>query len=415
MEKRKTFRGEENINRILDAQNKSVEQQRFLFYSDKIPTRFLMENLLETDDKIYYSESTCTTRFVKKIFYTRKTNKGFTIDKTTNKLNIWFGGRISSLSSDALKIIIDYYKLDWLASGRTQDLKSQTSLKKFKMNNSVDVLFTLEFMFNKTVFNKIAKGKVTNLRSLIKAYLDSNPNLRNQGISPEVIYQLLQRNTDANLYLLLADSVDFEDPNHYMLNRNPFQNIYDMKHQAKILGKKINSRWSEKRAAEVHAKWTQEIMLLELDLVEDINFDYIGLNKLPLIPGLKLITTNKELFTEGMTQHHCVYTNYKTSVRNCDFFVFIYEGKERSTLGISRITLSDQSTKMQFGINQMYKAYNKEVCHEDRNTILQWLASDEVQEFFIKNYTRKNNESLKINPNMNNNAFMQHDNLNAFL
>ena len=182
-----------------------------------------------------------------------------------------------------------------------------------------------------------------------------------------------------------------------------------------------NSRWSDKKAKKIHQEWTNEIMALELDLAEDINFNYKNLEDLPLIPGLRLINTNKELFAEGMSQHHCVYSNYKNRVNINDYFVLAYEGKERSTIGITiRVPVPFDATKTGYVavINQMYKAYNESVCNEDRRTIEKWLESEKVQRFFLDNYTHKNFPKGAWRENINLGGgivFNDAQNLNVFL
>jgi hypothetical protein len=99
-------------------------------------------------------------------------------------------------------------------------------------------------------------------------------------------------------------------------------NFIDTCRMAKILGRKINCKWSSNRLKNEHDAWSKEItnILLESEKEFDLKVSkvYQDFSK---FSGYKLLKTNKELLYEGMVMKHCVGT-YIDKVNNgyCGIF-----------------------------------------------------------------------------------------------
>lgn len=78
---------------------------------------------------------------------------------------------------------------------------------------------------------------------------------------------------------------------------------------ARTLDMKVNCSWSVKRLVQMHNDWSKEITntVLEFEEHRELNVSKIY-RKFAEVTGYKLLTTNREVLYEGMTQKHCVAT-----------------------------------------------------------------------------------------------------------
>lgn len=78
---------------------------------------------------------------------------------------------------------------------------------------------------------------------------------------------------------------------------------------ARTLDKKVNCSWSTKRLEQMHNDWSKEITntVLEFEEHRELNVGKIY-RKFAEVTGYKLLTSNRDLLYEGMTQKHCVAT-----------------------------------------------------------------------------------------------------------
>jgi hypothetical protein len=88
---------------------------------------------------------------------------------------------------------------------------------------------------------------------------------------------------------------------------NPY--FEDSCRMAKILGTKVNCKWSENRLFNEHNKWSKEIstILLKSEKEFDLNISDIY-KKFSEFSGYTILKTNKELLAEGINMKHCVGT-----------------------------------------------------------------------------------------------------------
>jgi hypothetical protein len=354
--------GEAFLKRYEDAKKQPQEAQRFLYYSGKMRGIHCIEESLEKDDKIYYSKYDLKVRFGSALFSQKTCASGFTIDKTTNELKVWFGQKIENLSTPACDVIFNYYKMDWF-----------------------DKKFT--FMLNKTIMRKIISGKITNTKDVIRQWLRLNSQLRNLNLSIDAIYNYAQSGGD--VYHRLLNCMYMTNPNMFFDSDFKMNMLFeDTLNQAKILNRKININWSDKRLGEIHKQWTREIMEMELNYIDEVQYySEESIEMFPSIPGLILISTKQDLFKEGTKQNHCVYTNYEYLVSANRYFVLNFTNHGNSTVGIQ------MNFDEEWYIQQMYGSYNSEPDPRDKELVERWLNTEESQKWF--NNVSKSNSRIK--------------------
>jgi hypothetical protein len=118
------------------------------------------------------------------------------------------------------------------------------------------------------------------------------------------------------------------------------------------LKKKIDYKWSHLRLVEEHKAWTEQIMQIELDTLDDKVISGIERFERYTPTGFKLLKTQKEVFYEGKTMRHCVYTAYWNSIKQGRYLAYhINLKEEEATLGVN---IYDD--KLVY--NQCYTRYN---------------------------------------------------------
>ena len=271
---------------------------------------FAESSLCRKEGCTYYSYTNFKVRKSKNGYYRLNTQKyGFSLDQK-GKLSIWFGKNIFEIPG--ISDVFNNMNLNWL-------------------NKNLMLYVT------KGIAEKMLTGKITNNIDLVKAYIKS----MRLTCSPKVLCDYLSRAVPSKPYLLSILSVA-KDQNHaieYLTNVTDGDThsyvINDMIKQAQILDRKIDFKWSKSRLHEEHQAWTKEIMDVEVSSMQDetaegsvkyLEFKY---------PGFTLLTTKKELYAEGKSMSHCVYTNYWQSVRNGNYLVYQVDFYgERATLGL---------------------------------------------------------------------------------
>jgi hypothetical protein len=359
MEKIEIFNNIEAYNMSLNFLSNTHEMQRFNFYRGKV-TAFTCAQRKEIDTHVYWSYTEAKPRFENnRLFYTRNNKYGFTYDKATKDFKFWFGRSIHEIPPFMLYDVFKHFNIDWYE----------------KLSPS---LLTL---LNATMVKNMIKGKITNPRDYVKAYLKTSP-YRKSEISPELFYK-----TFNNLHIQSPKTyrkiIEYStDPNHALefitAQNNGYidHNIIDLYDQASALDRRVNPKWSDARKKDVHAEWTREIMNIEIKSLEPYDYNY---SKIDLPQGLKIISNNYELFEEGSTMKHCVYTNYEYRIKSKQYFSFKYEKDNvRATLGV------DKSYSMPATFNQMYGVGNSTISTDIVDSIKELIKSDYFQEWCEK-------------------------------
>ena len=340
-----------------------IDKQRFEFFKGSLYT-WEENTRAESDTHIYWASNHCKPKWNNKtgLYLKRDSVFGCTYEKATKKFKWWFGKQATVNGTLIVVDMCNYFKTEWF--------------------NSIPV--GLRLSTTNTNMNKVLLGKITNPRDLIKAIVKTNPTLRGMNISTELVWDYINKNQGYRLQNL-ADTLSVaKDPNHaieYVIsNGTTVWDMQDLIKQAQMLGRKIDFKWSSNRVKEVHHEWTKEIMDIEQENVETVEYNYQ--NELPHNGHLEVITNSKELYIEGRMMSHCVFTNYADSVENKTYFVFRFTDRDvRATVGINKYW-----DKNEFVVNQMYGKFNGTIdrCHHDY--VNEWLARPDVQQWFKDNY-----------------------------
>lgn len=144
------------------------------------------------------------------------------------------------------------------------------------------------------------------------------------------------------------------------------------------LNKKVNFSWSRNKFREINVQWSRELMRKD---IEKRNPKDIYKNK-ELIKDAKLLSSERDVFEEGMIMHHCVYTNYWRLIESGKYVALHLD----STVNPSGITLGVQVmydynnkdniiSKLVF--DQAFYAYDKILSTEDNQMCKDYLIDNE--------------------------------------
>lgn len=144
------------------------------------------------------------------------------------------------------------------------------------------------------------------------------------------------------------------------------------------LNKKVNFNWSSNKFRDINVQWSRELMRKD---IEKRNPKDIYKNK-ELIKGAKLLSSERDVFEEGMTMHHCVYTNYWGLIESGKY-VALHLNSTVNSLGITlgvwvRYDYNNQDniiSKLVF--DQAFYAYDKILSTEDRQMCKDYLIDNE--------------------------------------
>lgn len=371
METKEIIQGQAEYDRYLAFLEMPQELQRFNFYRGKINDFWVVQKK-ETDTHVYWSSSEKKPRYENNRLFCTHTNKGgVTYDKEKKTIKIWFGQTPTTLSPAVLVSVINHFRIDWFSA----------------MSNS------LKTLLNKTMLQNMIKDKITNPRDYIRAYLKTSP-YKKMDVSTELFYKIFNHisksDTSPKYYRkILEFSTNINHALELLGTQNGYLDNYisDIYEQAAILNKQVNPKWSKARMNEVHTEWTREIMAMEIKSLEAVDYNY---PEIETPEGIEIISNNYELFEEGTTMKHCVYTNYEYRIRKREYFAFRYNRwGVRATIGAT----SDGRGNIK--LNQMYSIGNSQVSDEHKQYVIDWLQKEHTQSWLQREYTKKtitNNE-----------------------
>ena len=144
------------------------------------------------------------------------------------------------------------------------------------------------------------------------------------------------------------------------------------------LNKKVNFSWSENKFRDINVQWSRELMRKD---IEKRNPQDIYKNK-ELIKDAKLLSSERDVFEEGMIMHHCVYTNYWRLIESGKY-IALHLNSTVNSLGITlgvwvRYDSNNQDniiSKLVF--DQAFYAYDKVLSTEDSQMCKDYLIDNE--------------------------------------
>jgi len=297
------------------------------FYNDIQNRAFSEASITKKNGCIYYAANTFkVVKSTKSSYYVRRTTKdGFTINEK-GKVSVWFNKSIFQVPH--IMQLFKHLNFNWFSE-------------------------KLYPFVTKTIFEKMIAGKITNNTDVAKAYMKA----MRINCSPSLFLQLFETTTISKQEFLREASVA-KDINHlieYLLSPNDGRSrllIDDMIKEAQILERKIDFKWSSKRLTEEHKAWTEQIMQVEIDALDNEPIPGVERFERYTPDGFKLLKTQKDVFYEGKTMKHCVYTAYWSSIKNNSYIAYhVTNGDEEATLGVNVY-----DDKVMY--NQCYSRYN---------------------------------------------------------
>lgn len=144
------------------------------------------------------------------------------------------------------------------------------------------------------------------------------------------------------------------------------------------LNKKVNFSWSRNKFREINVQWSRELMRKD---IEKRNPKDIYKNK-ELIKDAKLLSSERDVFEEGMIMHHCVYTNYWRLIESGKYVALHLDSTVNSlgiTLGVQ--VMYDYNNKdniiSKLVFDQAFYAYDKILSTEDSQMCKNYLIDNE--------------------------------------
>lgn len=144
------------------------------------------------------------------------------------------------------------------------------------------------------------------------------------------------------------------------------------------LNKKVNFNWSRNKFRDINVQWSRELMRKD---IEKRNPKDIYKNK-ELIKDAKLLSSERDVFEEGMIMHHCVYTNYWRLIESGKYVALHLDSTVNSlgiTLGIQ--VMYDYNNKdniiSKLVFDQAFYAYDKILSTEDSQMCKDYLIDNE--------------------------------------
>lgn len=321
------------------------------YYNNMQSRNFSEASITKKDGCIYYATNVFkVVKSTKSSYYVRRVTKdGFTID-AKGKLNIWFNKSIFQIPH--MLDVFKYFNFNWFS----------------------DKLYPF---VTKGIFEKMVNGKITNNTDVCKAYIK----VMRLNCSPSLFLHFFTSDMIISKTDFLRQASVAKDVNHliqYLMDttkdglRDKYHILSDMVKEAQILEKKIDFTWSLNRLKDEHKNWTEQIMQVEIDSLDDKVIPNVEKFDRYTPANFKLLKTQKEVFYEGKTMKHCVYTAYWNSIKNNTYLAYhIVLNGEEATLGVN---IYDD--KLVY--NQCYSRYNGSISSGMGTLVKQFV--DELNE-----------------------------------
>lgn len=163
--------------------------------------------------------------------------------------------------------------------------------------------------------------------------------------------------------------------------------INDILENAFVLDRKVDLGWSDKRLEAEHRKMVEEILSYEISCK-----DKTLIHAEPLCEdGFEMLNSEEEIFKEGSTMHHCLYTNYFRRINQRQYLAFhTQEDGQAYTVGIS---LDKNANPV---LDQAHGRYNSPCGEGLRSRIEAFIASHACQ---LQRLFAKGSEALDFEPN----------------
>lgn len=154
--------------------------------------------------------------------------------------------------------------------------------------------------------------------------------------------------------------------------------LRDLLYQAKKLNRIVKTSWSARRIHDEHIKWTEEIHQLK---TRNCSKEPIWKNSVELPKGVMLLNSEKAIANEGSSMHHCIYTNYCSSLKSQRMVAFHVVNEDGD------FTCSFRICKDKIVFDQAYKAWNKRLTDSEMQSakslekyVAELISSNRIKE-----------------------------------
>lgn len=347
----------------------------------KQPTRTLSQALKEFPDSWkeeflnYIPDNFYNLPYEEKIKHIGHTKQTYYCSFKNNRL--FFGLKVIMIKRSGKKFYPEY---SWNNVIVIENNKITTSklndsgVKKFISIIGLDLPFLfkrdfptglLNFITRSYVIADILRKKVYSEETLCRCILSKGYHLK--GFDWKLFYRYIE--CKSNDFISIFDLKDFTKDlaksMQILTNRNPYiyDNTYrDLLNCAVKLNEIVDFTWSEKRIQIEHQRQITELNRIEIDKKEQVPIYDVCLDE----PNIHMLNTEKEVFIEGTSMHHCLYSCYWNKIRSKNHIAFHMTKPEVCTFSFE---IKDDKVTL----NQAFLAYDKRISDSTREVILDFM------------------------------------------
>jgi hypothetical protein len=256
MSSREILNGLESLQRHKEFFTFSPERQRMEYYLNKNWYNTNYVYLYSDDDKVCLANEIRRVRLGstgKAWAQSDKDRKGFTYDKHTKKVKLWYNSTMYSFSHHEMRRLFEHMNVQWF----------------------INIHETVYGLITPTMLGKVFSGKITDELGFCKEFIKSKPWLKNSDVTPEKFVDLLiylyknNRNTTTLGSYIQAFSVAKSGRvlcDKIMSNgANDFYRLSEIIHQALALDQKIDFSMPEQEIEKLSNRFKRMIMKLKLE------------------------------------------------------------------------------------------------------------------------------------------------------
>ena len=223
----------------------------------------------------------------------------------------------------------------------------------------------LSFITRSYVIADILRKKVYSEETLCRCILSKGYHLK--GFDWKLFYKYIE--CESSDFISIFDLKDFTKDlaksMQTLINRNPYiyDNTYsDLLKCAVKLNEIVDFTWSEKRIQIEHQRQITELNRIEIDKKEQVPIYDVCLDE----PNIHMLNTEKEVFIEGTSMHHCLYNCYWNKIQSKNHIAFHMTKPEVCTFSFE---IKDDKVTL----NQAFLAYDKRISDSTREVILDFM------------------------------------------
>ncbi len=298
--------------------------------------------LSNKDGRLFFGEKITTIQRLGKRFYPNVTWKNVIVIEK-NKITV------KQLDVNALKAFLSIIGIDII--------------------NNFDE-YSKNYLLKKTVIADILRKKVYNEKTLYKCVLSKI--YRIKELNWKLYRSYLHNGCHLSLYDLKEFTKDVNKSVGVLVSLQNYNQKYtllsDILNCAIKLNEVVDFTWSEKRLKEEHDRQIRllnykQISKKENTPVYDLDID---------TPTVKLLNTEKDVFIEGMSMNHCLYSCYWAQIKNKQYLAFHMTSPEDCTFSV-------KIRNHQLVMDQIYLSHDRPVQNTTRLTALEYIKSFESE------------------------------------